>query len=535
MVAEGPEAGLPIVAAVALRRGDGRVLLVRHTDAAHPGAAEGRWTLPAEPVADDEVVETALARLLQRRLHLSSDNVEFSESVGLPGAIANVFTCADWSGDPAYSADDYADAAWAAPHAPGGVDLAEGVRNWLASTFPPPQAPQRGDTPQVPAGGDTPQAPAGGDTPQAPAGGDTPQAPARGDTPQAPARGDTPQAPAGGDTPQAPARGDTPQAPARGDTPQVPAGGDTPQAPAGGDTPQVPAGGDTPQAPARGDTPQAPARGDTPQAPARGDTPQAPARGDTPQAPARGDTPQAPARGDTPQAPARGDTPQAPARGDTPQAPARGDTPQAPARGDTPQAPAARVVPAVATPSTGEPKNLIRRQAAPAAPSPRWSMTPDDLVAELEAARGALSAAYERFDEAWLDVSLDGDWAPVDLLAHCATVEAYYASEARRLAEEPGHTWRGFNPDQSAAERTGQPRPEDRPAQARLLAIRADTLTWVEGLEPDDLAAYGNHAERGAVRVGERIQKIATHDREHTEQLAAMLAATEDDPDEEGA
>ena len=162
-------------------------------------------------------------------------------------------------------------------------------------------------------------------------------------------------------------------------------------------------------------------------------------------------------------------------------------------------------------------------------------MTPDDLVAELEAARGALSAAYERFDEAWLDVSLDGDWAPVDLLAHCATVEAYYASEARRLAEEPGHTWRGFNPDQSAAERTGQPRPEDRPAQARLLAIRADTLAWVEGLEPDDLAAYGNHAERGAVRVGERIQKIATHDREHTEQLAAMLAATEDDPDEEGA
>ena len=400
MVAEGPEAGLPIVAAVALRRGDGRVLLVRHTDPAHPGAADGRWTLPAEPVADDEVVETALARLLQRRLHLSSDNVEFSESVGLPGAIANVFTCADWAGDPAYSADDYADAAWAAPHAPGGVDLAAGVRDWLASTFPPPEAPQRGDTPQVPA---------------------------------------------------------------------------------------------------------------------------------------RGDTPQVPARGDTPQVPARGDTPQVPARGDTPQVPARGDTPQVPARGDTPQVPAARVVPAVAAPSTGEPKNLIRRQAAPAAPSPRWSMTPDDLVAELEAARGALSAAYERFDEAWLDISLDGDWAPVDLLAHCATVEAYYASEARRLAEEPGHTWRGFNPDQSAAERTGQPRPEDRPVQARLLAIRADTLAWVEGLEPDDLAAYGNHAERGAVRVGERIQKIATHDREHTEQLAAMLAATEDDPDEEGA
>ena len=280
MVAD--EQGLPIVAAVALRRADGRVLLVRHTDATHPGAAEGRWTLPAEPVADDEVVETALARLLQRRLHLSSDATEFSESVGLPGAIANVFTCTEWSGDPAYSADDYADAAWAAPHAPGGVDLPEGIRAYLASAFPAPQVA------------------------------------------------------------------------------------------------------------------------------------------------------------------------------------ARGDTPQAPARGDTPQAPPARVVPAVAMPSTGAPKNLIRREAAPPAAPPLWQMTPGDLVAELEEAREALTAAYARFDEAWLDVTLDGDWAPVDLIHHCATVEAYYASEARRLAEEPGHTWRDFNPDQGAAERAGLGRPEDR-------------------------------------------------------------------------
>ena len=157
MVAD--EQGLPIVAAVALRRADGRVLLVRHTDATHPGAAEGRWTLPAEPVADDEVVETALARLLTQRLHLASDATEFSESVGLPGAIANVFTCAEWSGDPAYSADDYADAAWAAPHAPGGVDLPEGVRAYLASAFPAPSLPAHGDTPQVAARGDTPQVP----------------------------------------------------------------------------------------------------------------------------------------------------------------------------------------------------------------------------------------------------------------------------------------------------------------------------------------------------------------------------------------
>ena len=71
--------------------------------------------------------------------------------------------------------------------------------------------------------------------------------------------------------------------------------------------------------------------------------------------------------------------------------------------------------------------------------------------------------------------------------------------------------------------------------RARLHAIRVDTLAWIEALDSEDLAAYGNHAERGAVRIGERIQQIANHDRAHTEQLAAMLAATEADADEEGA
>ena len=337
MAADGDAEGLPIVAAVALRRGDGRVLLVRHADASRPGAADGRWTLPAEPVADDEVVETALARLLRERLHLSSDGGEFSESVGLPGAIANVFACAEWTGEPRYSADDYADAAWAAPHAPGGVDLPDGVRAYLAGAFPAP-APE-----------------------------------------------------------------------------------------------PKPA------------------------------------------------------------------------------------------------------VPAVAMPRTGEPKNLIRREAKPppAAP-PVWSMTPGGLAAELDEAREALVAAYERFDEAWLDVTLDGEWAPVDLLDHCATVEAYYAAESRRLSEEPGYTWTGFNPDQEAASRTGLGRPEDRAARERLHAIRVDTLAWVETLDDNALAAYGNHAERGAVRIGERIQQIANHDREHAEQLAAMLAATEADDEDAG-
>ena len=296
-------AGKPLVAAAALRRSDGRILLVRHAVEERSGAGS-RWTLPAEPVADAETAEQALARLLGNRLRLSPERREFSDSIALPSAIANVFLCSSWRGDPQYAATDFLDAAWASPGGTGGIDLVDGVREWLRS---------------------------------------------------------------------------------------------------------LPAGG-----------------------------------------------------------------------------------------GALPN-----------------------------------SASLEELTAELITARDALRAAYLALDEPWRDVSLDGEWAPVDLLMHCATVEAYYASEARELLETPGHTWRPFNPAQGAAERAGRARPpDDRAELERLDALRAETLGWLETLGQDELDAYGDHADRGAVRVGDRIARIVAHDRAHTQQLEKMLAASQADPDD---
>ncbi len=294
----------PLVASAALRRSDGRVLLVRHAREERSGAGS-RWTLPSEPVAEDETAEQALARLLGDRLRLSPARREFSDSIALPMAIANVFLCSSWSGEPQYAPADFLDAAWAPPGGAAGIDLAEGVREWLSGL------------------------------------------------------------------------------------------------------------------------------------------------------------------------------------------------------------------------------------PADASALPKSAGT-EDLTAELITARDALRAAYLALDEPWRDVSLDGDWAPVDLLTHCATVEAYYASEARELLETPGHTWRPFNPAQGAAERAGRARPaSDRAELERLDALRAETLAWLEGLDQDALDAYGDHADRGAVRVGDRIARIAAHDRAHTQQLEKMLAASQADPDED--
>ncbi|MYI82063.1 MAG: NUDIX domain-containing protein [Chloroflexi bacterium] len=294
----------PLVASAALRRSDGRVLLVRHAREERSGAGS-RWTLPSEPVADDETAEQALARLLADRLRLSPDRREFNDSLALPAAIANVFVCSSWRGDPQYAPADFLDAAWAPPGTAPGIDLVEGVREWL------------------------------------------------------------------------------------------------------------------------------------------------------------------------------------------------------------------------------------RGLPADASALPK-SADSEGLTAELITARDALRAAYLALDEPWRDVSLDGEWAPVDLLTHCATVEAYYASEARELIETPGHTWRPFNPAQGEAERAGRARPaNDRAELERLDALRAETLTWLETLDQDALDAYGDHADRGAVRVGDRIARIAAHDRAHTQQLEKMLAASHADPDDD--
>lgn len=297
----------PLFAAAALRRADGRVLLVRHAaaaDGADRGGAGDRWTLPAEPVAADETAEQAVERLLRARLRVAPARMRFSDSIALPGAIANVFLCTAWGGGPQYAPSDYLDAAWAPPHAPGAIELAAGVREWLRALPADPGAD-----------------------------------------------------------------------------------------------------------------------------------------------------------------------------------------------------------PAAAAPDAAA------------------------LAADLAAAGEALLAAYLAIDAPWRDVSLDGDWAPIDLLAHCATVEAYYAAEARRLIAAPGHTWRGFNPDQEAAGRAGRARPaDDRAERARLKALREETLAWLETLGPDELGAWGDHAGRGAVRVGERIARIADHDRAHAAQLAKMLRASQADP-----
>ena len=155
--------------------------------------------------------------------------------------------------------------------------------------------------------------------------------------------------------------------------------------------------------------------------------------------------------------------------------------------------------------------------------------TAEALGLELEEAHEQLLAALEAIPVPLRHDPLAGDWSALDVIAHLADAEAYYAMETRRLLDTPGHTWRPFNDAQWDVARALYARnhePED-PAvvRARLDAVRADTRRWLASLSPEDLAVFGNHAERGAVRVSDRVTKIVNHAREHAEQLRAMARA----------
>ena len=158
---------------------------------------------------------------------------------------------------------------------------------------------------------------------------------------------------------------------------------------------------------------------------------------------------------------------------------------------------------------------------------PDHSQTVDALGTLLDEARGALLAAFESVPERARDEASAGEWSALDVLAHVADVETYYLAETDRLSRTPGHTWRGFNDAQWNDLREARGGADDLAAlRERLDAVRERTRFWLASLEDDQLAQYGNHHERGAVRIGDRVEKIARHEHEHAEQLLAMSDAS---------
>jgi len=152
--------------------------------------------------------------------------------------------------------------------------------------------------------------------------------------------------------------------------------------------------------------------------------------------------------------------------------------------------------------------------------------TNEDVLAQIADARGEFLAAFDAIPRHLRSEPLTEEgWSPLDVLAHTVDVEAYYRNESRRCIEQPGRTWRLFNDDEWNDVHSLRPREDEGALRERMDAVRAETRTWVQYQPPEALNAYANHPERGVVLIGDRLAKIADHDRQHAGQLREMAQA----------
>jgi hypothetical protein len=151
------------------------------------------------------------------------------------------------------------------------------------------------------------------------------------------------------------------------------------------------------------------------------------------------------------------------------------------------------------------------------------NVEPDDLLAYARAILATTSVRWLSLTES-LPVDLltrqpvPGHWSAAECLRHLADAErSVFPNRVRAFLA--GQDFPAFNPD-------AQP-PVDlsRPAEMahEFAALRAQTLTLLTQLIPNDLALTARHGELGLVTLGDMLHEWVAHDLNHTVQAERAL------------
>ncbi|MCH2657626.1 MAG: NUDIX domain-containing protein [Dehalococcoidia bacterium] len=127
-----------LAAAVALRRQDGKVLLLQHKNLI---PFPKKWSFPVTVVSESETAEDAIERVLRDHVHIRSSGITFVDTVYVTGSdganfVMNIFYCDNWEGEPQYDPQNYDDAIW---YTPGNFDdryqVVSEINTWMASSL----------------------------------------------------------------------------------------------------------------------------------------------------------------------------------------------------------------------------------------------------------------------------------------------------------------------------------------------------------------------------------------------------------------
>ncbi len=147
-----------------------------------------------------------------------------------------------------------------------------------------------------------------------------------------------------------------------------------------------------------------------------------------------------------------------------------------------------------------------------------------DFLAMQQEMPGSLAAAIANTAPPRLFATpAPGKWSVVEIIAHLAEDELTSTWRYRQMIENPGVALAGFDQDLWASLGKYQSwTAEDGLAMFRLL--REANLRMLHGLAPEQWECHGIHAERGRITVRDLARHMAAHDRNHLDQIRAILA-----------
>ena len=148
------------------------------------------------------------------------------------------------------------------------------------------------------------------------------------------------------------------------------------------------------------------------------------------------------------------------------------------------------------------------------------------LVDDLRNARSELLTACQDVSDADLRRRPEeAGWAIIELLAHLPDVDRYYLSQAQALRDVPGHSFVYFDEEAWAREHADAIEQDAKGVKLAMALAHEEVVRWTRSLTPEELDRAGGHPRRESISVREMIQRIANHDRSHTEQVRAIRRA----------
>ena len=152
------------------------------------------------------------------------------------------------------------------------------------------------------------------------------------------------------------------------------------------------------------------------------------------------------------------------------------------------------------------------------------ALEPRQAAALLQAAAGAIKAELSSFPAPLLKHHpAPGEWCAQEVVGHLIEAERRgFAGRIRILLDGDDPALDAWDPDEVARQR----RDCERDATALLddfIRLRAESVTLVAALRPDDLARSGRHPKVGALRVQDLLHEWIHHDGNHFRQILANV------------